>query len=280
MHPLSLCSAVLLSLMLASTGARAGEFRVMTFNIRYANPRDGLNVWPNRRDAAAATIAAQADMAGLQEVLPAQRQDLAERLPEFGYVGVGREPDDQGEGSPIFYRKERFTPLGTGTFWLADTPEVPGTKAWGANLPRICTWARFRDTKDGAVFYMFNTHLDHQSQEARARSIPLIRQRMEARESKDPAFLTGDFNMHPENPAFAHIDLLSAYEALGVSPEGTFHGFSEKVQPGAIDFIFVEKNRWKVQSCTVLKTKYTATDGIERYVSDHFPVAAVLVPQP
>ena len=265
-------------MILAVASSAAADLRVLTFNIRYANIKDGVNGWLNRRDAAAKLIAGEADIAGLQEVLPAQRQDLVDRLNDFAYAGVGREADDRGEGSPIFYRKARFTALSSGTFWLSDTPEIPGSKGWGANLPRICTWVRLRETNGGTTFYVFNTHLDHQSQEARAKSIPLIRSRIEAREPKAPALLTGDFNMHPENPAFQEIGLQSVYQTLGVTPEGTFHGFSDHLQPGPIDFIFTEKDRWTVTSCTVLKTQYLSTDGVQRYVSDHFPVVSVLAP--
>jgi endonuclease/exonuclease/phosphatase family metal-dependent hydrolase len=275
MHFTSLC----LILACALFCARADEVRVLTFNIRYANQADEADYWDHRREAAARLIAEQADVAGLQEVLPAQRADLAARLPEFAFVGLGREADDAGEGCPIFFRKDRFTAEESGTFWLSATPEQPGSKGWGAKLPRICTWVRLRDAQGGA-FFIFNTHLDHETQPARVQSIPLIQQRMAARRGNEPALLLGDFNMGPNNPAFAPLTLVSTYRALGVPAEGTFHAFTGKARGAAIDFIFFEKDRWTVKSGAVLKTTYRAADGTDRFVSDHFPVTAVLTAGP
>jgi len=279
MKPPHLCSLLAIGLLTIAASLRAEDVRVLSFNIRYANPADGPDRWEHRREAVAALIAREADVAGLQEVLPAQRAELVERLPDYGYVGVGRDPDDRGESSPIFFRKERFKPLESGTFWLSDRPEEPGSRTWGAKLARICTWVKLQDARNGTAFYLYNTHLDHQSNAAREKSIPLIQARIAARGGADPVVLTGDFNMRADDAAFAPLTLVSTYQALGVPAEGTFHAFSGKAQAGAIDFIFTEKDRWVVRSTARLQTTYQAPDGTERFVSDHFPVVAVLMPK-
>src|SRR3954451_19240069 len=125
--PLRSCLVALGILSLGIAPGDGADLRILTFNIRYANIKDGANNWLNRRDAAAKLMADEADIAGLQEVLPAQRQDLVDRLSDFSYVGIGRETEDRGEGSPIFYRKARFLAVASGTFWLSDTPETPGS---------------------------------------------------------------------------------------------------------------------------------------------------------
>jgi endonuclease/exonuclease/phosphatase family metal-dependent hydrolase len=256
----------------------AKQLRVLTFNIRYANRGDGLNGWDFRRDAAAKVIDEQADIAGLQEVLPGQRADLAGRLPAFAFVGVGRDPEDKGEASCIFFRKDRFEVLGSGTFWLSDTPAEPGSNTWGAALPRVCTWARFRDLTTGNLFFHFNTHLDHQGQAARDKSIPLIWERIAARGGNEPVILTGDFNMNSENPAFAALPLVSTYKIMGIPNSGTSPGFGGETKGKAIDYIFLEKDRWTVKSCTILKATYDAADGQKRHVTDHWPVVWVIAP--
>jgi endonuclease/exonuclease/phosphatase family metal-dependent hydrolase len=273
---------------LASLSTHAEDFRLLSFNIRYANPKDGLDGWENRREAVARLIREEADLAGLQEVLPAQRAEIAERCAEFGVLGVGREVDDKGEASPILFRKERFEALASGTFWLSDTPETPGSHTWGNNLPRVCTWAKLRDVKSGAVFFFFNTHLDHESQPSRERAVQLIVQRMQARGSSEPVVLGGDFNVHHDNPAFAPLaaaddksphnvlPLISAYVLAGIPPEGTFHAFTGQPKSGAIDFFFVEHDRWKLRELKVLKTTYAGIDGMPRFPSDHFPIRAVI----
>jgi len=174
-----------------SLAAHGEDFRVLTFNIRYANPKDCADRWENRREHVANLIRDESDLAGLQEVLPEQRAEIAERCAEFVVLGIGREPDDKGEASPILFRKDRFAALASGTFWLSDTPEIPGSHIWGNKLPRICTWAKLRDVKSDAVFFFFNTHLDHESQPSRMRAIELIVQRMRNRDGNDPVLLAG-----------------------------------------------------------------------------------------
>lgn len=280
-------AAISLAALCCSLVAHAEEFRLLSFNIRYANSGDGPDRWENRREAVAKLIREEADIAGLQEVLPKQREEIAERCAEFGVIGVGREPNDGGEASPILFRKERFSPLASGTFWLSDTPEIPGSRTWGNTLPRICTWVRMRDAKSGAVFFFFNTHLDHQSQPSRERAVLLIIQRMQKREGSEPMLLGGDFNINEDNPAFAPLagtdasnllPLVSAYKMMSVPAEGTFHSFTGKPQSSAIDFFFLEHDRWKLTSFAILKTTYSGIDGKARYPSDHFPIRAVVGP--
>ena len=137
--------ALSLLLLLMAGGLEAEEFRLLSFNIRYDRPDPGVRAWSERREAVAGIIREAADLAGLQEVLPNQRHDLAERCPEFVFVGVGREPEDRGEASPVLVRRARFAVLESGTFWFSDTPEVVGSKSWGNEIPRVCTWAKLRD---------------------------------------------------------------------------------------------------------------------------------------
>lgn len=273
---------LLLLLLLAAT-AFAQDVRVLTFNIRYSTIADGRDAWIFRREAVANLIADNADIAGLQEVKPGQREWLAGRLPEFAVIGVGREPGDKDEAVPILYRKDRFEAAASGTFWLSDKPEEPGSRSFGNTLPRICTWARLRD-KMGGTFTVFNVHLDHASPPARERGIALVLDRIAAREAGGPALLTGDFNSSVDDAPIKGIAarerpaLISTYTALGVPTEGTFHAFTGKPNTGAIDFIFMEKGRWRVKSGEVLKTTYPGVDGTPRFVSDHFPVQAVIEP--
>ena len=274
----------ILLLILSALPAVAQDVRVLSFNIRYNNFMDGANAWPHRKEAVAQLIEKTADVAGLQEVKPEQRSWLIEHLPQFGVLGVGREPEDRDESVPVVYRKDRFEVLASGTFWLSENPDVAGSTSWGNKLPRICTWAKLRDNKANHAIFFYNVHLDHQSGSARQRGAALVADHIVKREGKEPAILVGDFNCTfadaplkalaaRENPA-----LVSTYDALGVPAEGTFHGFTGKTGTRAIDYIFFEKDRWKVKSGSILKTTYRGTDGVDRYVSDHFPIDAVLEP--
>ncbi len=78
---------------------------VMSYNIRYDKSGDKDNQWKFRRDFAADLVKFhEADVFGAQEVLNNQLNDLLDRLPEYAYVGVGREDGKtKGEYAPIFY---------------------------------------------------------------------------------------------------------------------------------------------------------------------------------
>lgn len=270
----------------------AGELRVMTFNIRYGAAEDGPNHWTRRREMVFQVFRDhRPDVAGLQEVLRFQLDEIRRALPEYGAVVAGRDDGQAGgEACAILYRTGRFEVVEHGTFWLSDTPEVPGSRSWGNNITRICTWARLRDRGTGAVFYMFNTHLDHQSQPARELGAELIAQRMGRRPHPDPIILTGDFNAGEANPAMRYLKgqapavpskkgrcaavppLVDTYRVLhpNETTVGTFNGFSGKRDGEKIDYILVSPH-WKVLEASIL---YDNTDG--RYPSDHFPVTAVI----
>ena len=84
---------------------------VMSFNIRYDNPEDSLDNWQYRKDRAANAIRFyDVDILGTQEVLHNQLEDLKQRLPEYGVIGVGREDGkEKGEYSALWYKKDRST---------------------------------------------------------------------------------------------------------------------------------------------------------------------------
>ena len=125
------------------------SMKVMTYNVRYsagdANSPD--NNWEARRDDLANLVeSANPDVAGFQEVLPGQRAWLEARFPGYAFVGDGRNADRvSGEASPIAFRKDRFEAVKSGTFWLSETPDEPGSKGWNAALPRICSYAVLKD---------------------------------------------------------------------------------------------------------------------------------------
>lgn len=262
---------------------------VMTYNIRYNNPGDGINAWPNRKDRVAEMIGARyhADLAGLQEALKEQIDDLAQRLPDYAWFGVGREDGkEKSEYTPIFYRKDRFELLEQDTFWLSETPDVAGSKSWDSSLMRIVTWGKFQDKNTGIQFYYFNTHFDHRGQVARVESAKLIWKKISEITGELPAVLTGDFNLRENNPAYV---ILTGKEPVGDSssdlkdarylskkghegPTSTFvsgEGWTQYGPPESkIDFIFV-RNGFTVNRHRVLDDQF---DG--RFPSDHLPVLA------
>jgi endonuclease/exonuclease/phosphatase family metal-dependent hydrolase len=267
---------------LASTAETAEPLRVMTFNVRYATAPDGDNVWSLRKELAMNVIRTFGpDILGVQEALREQMDDLAVELPEYASVGTGRDADGGGEYSAILYRRSRFDVAASGTFWLSDTPDEPGSHTWGNELPRICTWARFLDRTDARRFTVINTHWDHQSQPARLASGALMAERLTEWSARgEPVIATGDFNADPGNPALDALiqgsELVDTFDAerLAEGNVGTAHAFTGATAGGKIDHILVT-DHWRVEDAAIVHTHEGSL-----FPSDHFPVTAVVVLQP
>ena len=256
----------------------------MTWNIRYNNPNDGINAWPHRRDWVAEIILShKIDIAGFQEVLAGQLDDLKSRLPEMDVYGVGREDGQKaGEFSPIFYRRSRFELLNKSTFWLSPTPEKIASKGWDAALPRIASWVKLKDQTTGSVFYVINTHFDHRGEKARLESASLLVKSLRGQFADHPVILTGDFNataesapyrtltgpVAPDQPTFLDAYHRSAQKAEG--PTSTWNGFQAIVPNQRIDFVLTTK------TVEVLRHQILDERRDGRFPSDHLPVVTDL----
>jgi endonuclease/exonuclease/phosphatase family metal-dependent hydrolase len=255
----------------ASPGA---PLAVMSFNIRYGTANDGDNHWLKRRDHLFDLLREQqADVVGLQEALHFQIEEILRAVPGYDYVGVGRSDGRRaGEYAAILYRTARLKARRSDTFWFSDTPGIVKSTSWGNQIERICTWAYFEDL-EGPSFYLYNVHLDHQSQPSREKSVALLLERVEARGPKAPAVVTGDFNAGEANPAAKAMlaPFRDSFRLLhaGATEVGTFNGFKPGQAGGdKIDFVFVEAGT-EVLAAEIVRS---SRDG--RYPSDHFPVTA------
>lgn len=254
----------------------------MTFNLRYASD-EPPNSWRQRRPVVAECLRVAApDIIGTQEGLARQIRDIGTDHPEFAAVGTGREPDGTGETATIFYRRRRLASVGHGHFWLSDTPEIAGSRSWGNVLPRMATWVRLHDQETGLDFRLVNTHLDHESAEARLRGAQLIRARIERFEPELPVIVTGDFNAISRSDPTYDVFLDAGFTDLRFAAPKThgpaydsFHGF-QPPQPGGahIDWIL---GRGGV---TALAFRLVDTQLGGQYPSDHFPLVARLDPRP
>lgn len=274
---------LLLLLSLGTLTSRAGEsIRVMTFNMRYMNSGDkGDTAWSVRKDLAAEVIKKDApDFLGTQEALRVMLDDTKKAVPGYGEIGVGREDGKtKGEYSAILYLEAKWELKDSGTFWLSDTPEVVASTSWGNKTTRVCTWGKFHRKADGREVFVFNAHLDHQSQPAREKGTALIMKRIAARGSEAPVIFTGDFNATPENPAIVTVQKgppvmtdawLSLHRDAKPEESGTFHNFSGKRNTGHIDYIFTTPDFTATESVILNE----AQDG--KWPSDHYPIRATL----
>ena len=262
------------------------DFNLMTFNIRYPNPADGINFWPNRKDLVASMIRYHdADILGIQEAFRSQLDELMEMLPGYSWLGLCRTSGDQSpepdnEFSAILFKKDRFEVLEENTFWLSDSPESVGVAGWDAALPRIVTWAKFRDKYSGKSFFHFNTHFDHRGKQARQNSAKLLLERVNKVAGVNPVLVTGDFNAVPESLPYQVLtsfespqklsDALMLTESPHHGPLSTLtNGFKVAGVPGRrIDYIFI-KNGVRVLRHAILSDSWGG-----RLPSDHLPVIA------
>lgn len=275
---------ILFTLFTLQSFLSAFEIDAVAFNIRFDNPKDGENAWPNRKEMVGKWIESESpDVIGLQEALRHQINDIKKVATAYSEYGVGRDDGkSRGEHCTILYLKKRFTldKKDCGTFWFSDTPEKIASKSWGNEIPRICTWARLIHKKTGKGFYLYNVHYDHQSQSSRIGASNLIIERISNRkQSNEPIILMGDFNAAEKNPAITvfkeePLKLVDTFRV--VKPDEkmvkTFHGFrGGSFMGGKIDHVFILPKTAEVRSAEIVRFNKD-----ERYLSDHYPVRAKL----
>ncbi|NJM36881.1 MAG: endonuclease/exonuclease/phosphatase family protein [Akkermansiaceae bacterium] len=267
------------------------ELQLMSFNVRYENSAElGDRSWHQRVIGSVGMIQKERpNIFGVQEAMHGQVADLWASLTEYEFYGVGRDDGKiNGEYSGIFYQQDRFQSSLTekGVFWLSDTPEIPGSRTWGNEIPRIATWMRLVDRMTGRGFYVFNTHLDHKNQASREKAALLIAQRIDGRKHQnEPVILLGDFNATESNAAMAYLTgkkvsiagkttawpngLTDSYQSLHAKEKNrrTLH-FWGNSREGLlkVDHILASKGAEIVSSEIV--------SGDKPMVSDHFPVTA------
>ena len=298
--------------------ANGTALKVGTYNIRLQPGDKGTpNAWESRKaDFLNLLRRLDLDAFGLQEVCPGQAEYITNNLPQYVLVGEHRNADRvSGEASPVLYRKDRFDALKCGTFWLSETPEVPGRKGWGAACPRVCSWMWLKDRKTGKTFCFANTHTDHVSALARKEGMLLIIRRMhEFAPPGTPVIFTGDHNCREtEEPAQAVSKLLKnalyLSETPPTGPWRTFTGWkwrekeystteALKLEPqvrnarkGSPDADKRTNGGYVWEDCGAridyiyvsdgIRVKSYATrddprPGTKLYPSDHFPVTAVI----
>ena len=280
---------------------KPAEMNVATYNLRLSNLGDSLqgDGWGQRAPYVAKLIQYhEFDIFGTQEGKHHQLEDLKAMMPEYEYIGVGRDDGAQGgEYAAIFYKPERFELLDSGNFWLSEDTTQPN-KGWDAECIRVCTWGKFLDKLSGNTFVHFNLHMDHIGVVARAESAKLILEKIKAFPEKLPVMLSGDFNVDQLNESYLLLQnsgiLSDAYTTADMvyANNGTFNAFQpDAMTEERIDHIFLSPE-FKVKKYGILTDTYRSpadeTDtvdssnfpkelGLMKYTartpSDHFPVA-------
>ncbi len=234
----------------------------MSFNIYV-----GDNV-PERRERVKKMIEAYLpDTFGVQEASDTWMLYLKRELKGYyDVVGIGRD-NGTGEHSAVFYAKDKFNLIDSGTKWLSDTPDVC-SKYETSSLNRIFTYAILERKSDGVRFMHVNTHFDHKSDTARQQQAGALLKFLEGY-SAMPIICTGDFNtpyggaIHKTLTAGRLGDSFDL--TAGAKRSATFHNYGSSST--IIDFCFVSEDK-------VLTTHYAVcSEKIDGdWASDHHPV--------
>lgn len=248
--------------------------RVLTWNIHCGQdtgPPWQQFDWPARKHALRQAIDdARPDLLCVQEARQEQVVFLEQVLPTHQRLGVGRDDGQSGgEHCAIYFNRDRFTELRSGTFWLEEPTDAPPDDA--RPVKRICTWARLLDRQTGRTVMVFNTH-QYLTEKARWSAAQLLRDQIVAADLADNIILTGDFNAGPLAPSrrlFTDALLAdSAFLAGQSARTKTLHHAGIPLWP--LDGILVGSG-WRVNSHQFVKGKYR-----HKYPSDHFGVMADL----
>lgn len=242
--------------------------RIMSFNIRSGEYEDRFRIVPQLIGDYLP------DSVGIQECTYNWYLTIKAFLPEYGFVGVGRDTGDLstgcGEISAVLYRKDKYEVVDSGTFWISETPEEVSF-GWDAACRRICTWATLKNRETGDVYTHVNTHLDHEGPVARLYGSAMVRDF--ALTFDMPTVLTGDFNFRKNTDLYKGIvetELRDVQDIAALTDDGkTFHGYNGGEEGLPIDFIFVNNKISSVSEYRIIRDMYG-----NKYSSDHYPVFA------
>lgn len=267
--------------------------KIMTFNIRYGTAKDGKNSWENRQSILLRCLKKyKPDILGTQEALGFQVDSIKASFPQWKVIGVGRyfnvpvpnrpHESKSGESCKIFYDITKYELVKHGTYWHSDTPDVPASRTWGNDLPRITTWGIFRFKDTEKKFAVMNTHF-HWDEPYVSNAANLILRKWQKIADSIPTILMGDFNLEPNSKVHELFCrkigtkkekgyFVDCWQALGISEAntGTSNNFSGIKTKSRIDWILCTPE-FDVKNINII---YYNESG--HYPSDHYPVMAKL----
>lgn len=252
------------------------EIKVMSYNMRTANYKDGDNSWKFRKPATTEMLKDQLpDVFGVQEALPKQIRHIRKFNRNYVHVGVGRDTGSMiGEHAAVFWNTNTVNMLDWGTIWLSETPDIPSV-GWDAKHKRTATWALMEYKATGEKFYFVNAHLDHAGGQAQKNGLSLVMDMIGEKNSENlPVVILGDFNVTPSSGVLTDIEARMK-NARKVAPKTdntlTYTGFGLKTN-NTLDYIYY----LGFSECPEYETVVKEYSG-KPYVSDHYPIQARLI---
>ena len=247
--------------------------KFVTFNIRCDYGQDEENRFDFRKPLILEKLAReQPDVICFQEVLPHVAVWLKQALPEYTVIGCGRGSKLDDEQMTVAFRTDRLNLIQMNTFWLSETPFVPGSRyPEQSECPRTCTEALLCELETGHLLRVVDAHLDHIGVLARTRGLTQILRHLSQSElfPDAPIVLAGDFNAEPDGGEMRAFEDFPGYVNAAANVGITFHGFG-KEKGEQIDYIWLKG----AIACESVQKWTDERAGV--YLSDHYPLSAEL----
>jgi len=250
------------------------SLRVISYNVRCASDLFGsVNV--RSRLLMAQIEKYLPDSFGVQEATGRWMKILNRHLSDkYACVTQHRDEDPDSEASAVFYLKDKFDLVDSGTIWLSDTPETPYTKYEDSGCTRIATWATLKMKGTDKIYTHINTHLDHVSDEARVMQVKVLNGKIrELSEKGYPVICTGDFNAEEKSVVYEEMLTTlkdSKYLAAESEDTHTYHDYENSDVLSIIDFVFVPE-KTKVARYKVIDELVSGM-----FASDHYGISVDL----
>lgn len=249
-----------------------GKVRVISYNL----DADLSTASKRSKGMSSILLSYDPDSIGVQEARPVWVAKFKKQLEGYDYIGVsadGERPTDTTFGTYIYYKKDKYNVVDSGTFWLSTTPDVPSRYSNTVDCNRTCCWVILEDKETGFRYVHMNSHLDWMDEAATMYQIELIQKQIRIFEDMGlPVFATGDYNTDEGTDIYQRMladDTIGDAKFLtdDASTIGTYPHYDDYdvTTQKPIDFCFVTKNTMTVQRYHVMDDKYN-----DSYVSDHF----------
>ncbi len=255
----------------------SNQLKIVTYNLRNVWWGDGANGFAHRAGFMYTVMEKeQPDIVAFQEVLDSQLKYLERMMPDYLFVGHGRDANLDGEGLYTAFKKDVFMLCGLDVFWISPKPYTPATVFEGLSpYPRICINTLLRHKDSGRMLHVYNLHLDYELGDAQAKAMAVVLDKMAEDQQKVPAecVLLGDFNDIPTGKAITYCRQYDKLKLVDITAELpiSVHDYG-KLPPKKIDYIFTTK----LLAERVEHVKLWDQEHSGIFLSDHYPVCAVI----
>lgn len=247
---------------------------LVSSNIRFNNPDDGVNSWPYRRSILSELLLTHdPHIIATQEGRKDQLKEFEEILENYTLIDHHRDWITERMYPSFFVKKGQFRILSSQDHWLSETPNLAGSLSFGSAFPRLMTSLHVRPVNSNEELMIINTHLDHIKAQTRLEQIKVLTQELKnLKKDHLKLIIMGDFNDGPESEIRSYLlnhfpRLQDTWSVFNPHEESSHHSFLGSNPSGSrIDWILVDRSMG-IESCFLEKNSING-----KYPSDHFPV--------